>query len=473
MNLKNIVLVMICGTILAAILYWITRVIRGTASVPWRWFLGIALAILVVVAMVWLPRRYPPEDVLNAALPELFRRPFWIWVFACALGMLFSAVAWVRHFRAARAASEATPSESTERDPELDAAWREIQFRLGNAQVDLGRQHVYVLLSPHEDWSEALVRSAGLQVFARAPEGPAPIHAYATAEGVLLSVTGASGFGTQDAEGSARLEDLCRQLLARDPENPPVRGVAVLFPMSWAAQPESVKWATAVRDDLRAIQRAMKVRCPVFALHVEMEIVPGFLEFIDRMPKDLRSSRVGFSVPVSTPFSGDLINRGLAWTSGWFQGWILNRMSENPFDQASNNELASLANEVRRLRKRLRAVMEAAFSTPSAAEPVAFHGCYFVATGAGADEQAFASGLLLGARSRVIAGHLATEWTAEARADDWRYKQLAIGIAIGGGLLMLLTWLYIINVTQNPLWWIGVIVLCLAWVIAAVRLSSW
>ena len=136
-----------------------------------------------------------------------------------------------------------------------------------------------------------------MQVFARVPEGPAPIHAYATGDGVLLSVTGASGFGTQDAQGSARLEDLCRRLLARDPERPPVRGVAVLFPISWAARPESVKWAAAVRDDLRAVQRAMKVRCPVFAIHVEMETVPGFLEFIDRMPRDFRGSRVGLSVP--------------------------------------------------------------------------------------------------------------------------------------------------------------------------------
>src|SRR5262249_46202682 len=163
--------------------------------------------------------------------------------------------------------------------------------------------------------------------------------------------------------------------------------------------------------------------------------VPGFLEFIDRMPRDFRSSRVGFSVPISTPFSGDLINRGLTWTAGWFQGWILNRMSENPLEQAANNELASLANEVRRFRKRLRAVMEAAFSPPLGAEPLAFHGCYFAATGPGPGEQAFAAGLLVGARSRVIAAHLATEWTAEARAEDRRYKRVAIGVGAGGVLL--------------------------------------
>jgi type VI secretion system protein ImpL len=473
LNVRNMVTMMVCGAIIAAIMYGVSRLIRGTIRLPWRWFARVALAAIAVAVVVWLPRRYPPRDILSPALPELFLRPFWAWVYGLSLGALFSAVALVRRVRAARAAPEDAPSESAARDPEVDAALKEIRFRLAQAQIDLGRQHVYVLLAPHEDWSEALVRSAGLQVFARAPEGPAPVHAYATAEGVLLSVTGASAFGTQDAQGSARLEDLCRQLLARDPERPTVRGIAVLFPISWAARPESVKWAAAVRDDVRAVQRAMKVRCPVFALHVEMETVPGFLEFIDRMPRDFRSSRVGFSVPISTPFSGDLINRGLTWTAGWFQGWILNRMSENPLEQAANNELASLANEVRRFRKRLRAVMEAAFSTPLGAEPLAFHGCYFAATGPGPGEQAFAAGLLVGARSRVIAAHLATEWTAEARDEDRRYKRVAIGVGTGGVLLTLISWLYIINVTQNPLGWIGVVVLGLAWAVAAVRLGSW
>jgi type VI secretion system protein ImpL len=473
LNVKNLVLMMVCGTIISAVMYGVSRLIRGTFRLPWRWFGWIALAAAAAAAIVWLPRRYPPQDILNPALPALFLRPFWAWVFVLALGALFSAVALVRRIRAARAAPEGAAPESDDRDPEVDAALKEIQFRLEQAQIDLGRQHVYVLLAPDEEWSEALIRSAGLQVFARAPEGPAPIHAYATAEGVLLSVTGASAFGTRDAQGSDHLEDLCRQLLARDPERPPLRGIAVLFPISWSARPESVKWAAVVRDDVRAVQRAMKVRCPVFALHVEMETVPGFLEFIDRMPRDFRSSRVGFSVPVSTPFSGDLINRGLTWMAGWFQGWILNRMSENPLEQTANNELASLANEVRRFRKRLRAVMEAAFSTPPGAESVAFQGCYFAATGSGPGEQAFAAGLLVGARSRVIAAHLATEWTAEARDDDWRYKQVAIGVGISGLFLTLLSWLYIIDVTQNPLWWIGVVVLCVAWVVAAVRLASW
>jgi type VI secretion system protein ImpL len=330
-----------------------------------------------------------------------------------------------------------------------------------------------LLLAPSEDWTEALIRSAGLQVFVRAPEVTAPIHAYATPDGVLLSVTGVSAFGTQDQQGSVRLEDLCRQLQAPEAELPAVRGIAVVFPISWAAQPESVKWAAALRDDIRAVQRAAKVRCPVHALFVEMEHVPGSQEFISRMSKDFLSGRVGFAVPGSTPFSGELISRGLTWTAGWFHSWVLNRMSEDPLDQASNNELFSLGHEVRRFRKRLRSVMEAAFSTHQDAEPVLFQGCYFAATGAVPAQQAFSAGLLRGARSRVIAGHLATKWSAEALEEDRRCRWIALGVALCGGLMTLIAWLYIISETQNPFWWLGLVALIVAWIYAGVRVSSW
>src|SRR5262249_21270633 len=143
-----------------------------------------------------------------------------------ALGCIFALPALVRSLRAARSSAEAEADESARRDPEVDAAWREIRSRLMQAQIDLGRQRVYLLLGPDEAWTEALIRSAGLQVFVQAPDVPAPIHAYGTPDGVLLSVTGASAFGTQDPEASARPADLCRQLQPPEAALPAVRGIA-------------------------------------------------------------------------------------------------------------------------------------------------------------------------------------------------------------------------------------------------------
>jgi type VI protein secretion system component VasK len=464
-SLASSLILVVSGAVMAAALFLIARW-------SWRWFVAIVVVILGVLLHLWLPRVAPPQDFLSPSLPALFSRFFWTWVFLFSLGVFLSLVALARVVRAARPVVPwaTAPSAAAEPFPELDEAWREILFRLNQAQIDLGRQHVVLVLAPQDDWTAALVQAAGLQLFAQAPEGPAPIRAYATANGVLIGAAGASAFGTQDpATGGARLEDLARKLLAQRPDCPIVRGVVVVFPIAWAARADAVAWSAAVRDDLRALQRVLKIRCPVFAFFPQMETVPGFLEFLQRMARDFRDSRVGFAVPPSHEFSGDLVNRGLTWLSGWFHGWILNRMSDDPWNQEGNNELFTLGYETRRFRKRLRAILEAAFSTHREAEPHLVRGCYFLATGARPHEQAFAAGLLRGARARVFAEHRGTLWSRDAIADDRRYKRTAFGVGLAGALLTLSAWAYI--VTLHPLWWIGLIAIVLGWIVAVTRIS--
>jgi 1,4-dihydroxy-2-naphthoate octaprenyltransferase len=81
--------------------------------------------------------------------------------------------------------------------------------------------------------------------------------------------------------------------------------------------------------------------------------------------------------------------------------------------------------------------------------------------------------LFRGPRSRVIAGHLATRWGIEALDEDRRYRRIALGVALAGGLMALVAWLYIIRETQNPFWWIGLVALIIAWIYAGIRICSW
>jgi type VI secretion system protein ImpL len=438
----------------------------------WRWFFALVALLACVVFLVVLPYRYPATTFLDPDLPPLFLHHFWTWILVFVLGMLVSLIFLFRTLRAFRPAkAEAAPAELAGKFPDIDAAWEEILVHLRHAQIDPADQHVFLILAPHEDWTAALIRSSGLQLFAQAPETDAPIHAFATGDGVFLGASGASSFGTQGEDGTQRMEALCRQLLAQRPDCPVVRGVVVLFPMSWAGQAESVKWAAALRDDLRVLQRVLKVRCPVFALFGEMETSPGFNEFLARMPAALRQSRCGFAVPGTHTFSGDLAQRGLVWMSGWFHGWTLSLLSGDMLNQAGNNLLFCLDHDVRRSRRRLRAILESAFSSHRDAEPVLFRGCYFTATGAKPNEQAFSTGLLRGPRGRVVADHNATEWTRRAEEDDRYYRRLALGVGLGGGLLTLLAWVYIILVTQNPWWWAGLIAVVVAWIVAGVRIA--
>jgi type VI protein secretion system component VasK len=441
----------------------------------WRAFLIGCVVLLSVVFLFVLPWRFPASRFLAPDLPPLFLDHFWTWVLVFVLGILGSIVFLVGALRAARPAARAEQAPSAAgRFPDIEAAWDEILVQFDQARINLASQHVILILGPTEESVAALVESASLQRFAHAPDLPtAPIHAWATADGVLLGASGASAFGTQDVEGIARLETVCRLIREVRPDCPVLRGVVLLFPLNWAGQAESVGWATALRDDLRTVQRTLKVRCPVCVVFSEMESAPGFHEFLGRMDSALINSRAGFAVPLSEAFSGDLINRGLIWMSGWFHRWILSMMADGLMEQAGNNRLVALDMEFRRYRKRFRSLLESALATPRDSEPILFRGTYFVASGAGQGDRGFAPGLLRGSRGRVFAEHVTTEWTAEAEADDRYYRRLAMGVGLGGAALTLMAWVYIIVVTQNSWWWLGLGVVVVAWIVALVRMSRW
>lgn len=437
----------------------------------WRWFTVVCVTAAAIVFLFLLPIRNPAHLFLDESTPPIFLNYFWTWVFALIVGFSLSLIAVGRTLYLGRSPTVQEPAVEGEsnRSAEIDSAWREIQLRLSNARIESGSQNVYLVLVPDEGWTSALIHSAGLQLFAEGPDGEAPVHAYATADGVFLSVAGASAFGVQSEEGSRSLENVCRRLLAERPNCPVVRGVVVLFPITWAGQPESVKWASSAREDLRTIERVLKVRCPVFAVFSEMETTSGFPEFVGRMSTALRQSRCGFAVPASHPFSGDLVQNGLIWMSGWYHGWILSLMADDLFNVSGNNQLFSLDIEFRRYRKRLRSVLEAAFSTHRETEPMLFRGCYFTATGAHTREQAFTAGLLRGPRGRILAEHAVTQWTQQARDDDQFYRKLAWAVGLAGGGLSLLGWLAIITMTGNSMWWAGPIALLIIWLIVIFR----
>jgi len=448
-------------------LFALPVILRFARRAGW-WLLAAFGFALLVVGPPLLTANRPPDP----RLPSLFFDHYATSLVGFGLASFAAIASLIRLLRRPRPGPmpDAPTAEAAGHFPDLEAAWAEIRRRLEQVEIDLAGQNVYLLLAPDEEAAAGLVGAAGLRLFAEAPEGPAPVHAYATADGVLLDCAGASSLGSQDAAGVARLEALCRLLLAERPDCPIVRGVAVVFPNDWAAQADAPRRAGAVRDDLQAIGRVLKVRCPTYAIFTQMEAVPGVPEFLARMTAPMLAQRAGFAVPTTQEFSGDLVDRGLVWMSGWFRSWILNLISADPLDDRGNGQLARLDHEIRRRRKRYRGQLESAFATPRDREPVLFRGCYFVATGAGPDAQAFAAGLLRGPRARLIADHVSTRWGLAAEADDRRYRRLAAVVAIGGGLILVPAWLWMASLSL--LWLIGLLALAVAWVVVFLRLPG-
>ena len=211
----------------------------------------------------------------------------------------------------------------------------------------------------------------------------------------------------------------------------------------------------------------------MYALFPQMETVPGFTEFVARLASQVAphmvDQRVGFAVPGSEEFSGELAQGGLVWMSGWFHCWVLNLLAGDPLDDRGNGRIVALDDEIRRYRKRLRALLEAAFSTHRETEPVLFRGAYFAATGEDRADRAFTAGLLRGPRSRVLADHVFTSWTDEAEWEDRRYLRLALAVGAIGVALALIAWLSIAS--RTPLGWVGLAAIALAWAIALAKIA--
>lgn len=431
--------------------------VRKAPRLAW-WVIGA----IAVAGLVWLYEfRLGSRYAVDPNLPVF--RPFaWTWLLAFTLGALASMVALGRLVRGRVRPAEA-PADGAA-FPDLDAAWEAIRLRLGQAAIDPAAQRVFLILAPEEGWAAGLVRSAGLQVFAEAPGPEAPLHAYAIPEGLLLSVSAAARLAQPEADSSAPLEHVARLLRDLNPDCPVVRGIVVVFPAEWAAQGEAARRAAAVREDLRALRATLRLRLPVFALFSHAEGLPGLAEFVGRLPEPMRLSRCGFGLPGSIPFGPEVIGRGLAWLSGWFDTWCLSLMSADVENTAGNGRLFCLSDEIRRRRRRWREVLESAFSTPRDSEPVLLRGLYLAACGEATQPHAFAAGLLRGPRSRVPADAEFTAWSEEARQDDRRYLRAALAVGLAGGLLTLLAWSFIVG--RHPLWWAGFVAVIAAWIAA-------
>ena len=144
-------------------------------------------------------------------------------------------------------------------------------------------------------------------------------------------------------------------------------------------------------------------------------------------------------------------------------------MADDLLNQAGNNRLFSLDHEFRRYRKRLRALLEAAFSTHRETEPVLFRGCYFTGDGARAARAGLRRRPLPRPRGRIFAEHLATHGPRRPWRDDRYYRRIALGVGLGGRRPHAAGLVVHHRVTESPWWWAGLVAVVIAWGVALYR----
>jgi hypothetical protein len=250
------------------------------------------------------------------------------------------------------------------------------------------------------------------------------------------------------------------------------------LPAAWLERPGSIEAARAVRTDLLTITRIFKVHCPVSVLIPGMETISGFTEFRARIPADLIPRRCGYSVFPPQGLRNELAQRILTYMTRWFYGYGLEAMFwgrkpdaqvEPILDQVGNCRVFSFDHAFRRLRPKLRAVLENAFPYHPDLEPVLIQGCYFLGTGPSPQERAFAAGLIRDRDQGIFSDQRHAAWSNDARTGDGYYKRWAIAIGLIGGSLCALVWLYLLREVATPWWGACPLGLACLWVYAIIR----
>ena len=256
------------------------------------------------------------------------------------------------------------------------------------------------------------------------------------------------------AEQVDRLEAVCELLWAARYPYSPINSCITLIPFSaaGAGEQEIEEMAKAIKSDLQTLYKMLRVRYPVFAIFTGMEAEPGFRELMRRVgPERCAMNRFGMGYDLRSPASAGEIGSFAAHVCGVFEEWVYGLFREDQaLKRPGNSSLFSLLCRVRsNFKDRLSILLSQGFGYSDRLDPdevpYLFSGCYFVASGASRDKQAFIRGIsekLDGEQDRL-------EWSRAAIRQARRTQRLATGaIAMVGVLTILLISLLIFH----PIW---------------------
>jgi hypothetical protein len=243
-------------------------------------------------------------------------------------------------------------------------------------------------------------------------------------------------------EQSQRLDYLCELFQRARQPLCPLNGVLALLPLTMLRSTLGARnLSTAVQEDLENISERLRLRFPVTTLVTGMEIEPGFAELVHRVGVgQAQSHRFGKGYDVWNPPTAENLDAFSLHACGAFEDWVYNLFLEpRAVDNPGNSELYTLLCTVRSdIRPKLRNVLIHGFSSDavdrrSAVQPNLFAGCYFAATGAAQDEQAFVKSVFQ--KMEDLEEEL--QWHDDALREDSRNRHISHLLVFVNGLLLL------------------------------------
>jgi hypothetical protein len=238
------------------------------------------------------------------------------------------------------------------------------------------------------------------------------------------------------AEQRRRLRYVCRKL-ARDREPLcPANGLLTLMPFGSVASgsAQAAELEKAVRADLSTAQRTTQLRCPVTALVTGFEEEPGFAELVRRVgPERAAAQRFGRGFDLRSVAIAEELFAFCSHVTGAFEDWVYTLFREqDALLRPGNTRLYGLLCRVRfRFKAQLAEILADGFGIDPQRNPEAdaflFSGCYFAATGATRDRQAFVRGVF----DKLEDEQESIEWTDRAvQAHRSRRRLAAAGLTL-------------------------------------------
>jgi hypothetical protein len=430
-----------------------------------RWLVGLAFAAAVIfVFWMFFPWAAFRFDQLDPRLPEAFHYHDSPWIFWGWVVLLLSMAALTApRLRAILRRHRAIPGSEASRHEE-SRGWGEpvaapLTFPPGTEETD----PAYFFLSTNERAVKDLFRAAGVVT------GEDVILTTQPERAVLINAASSSllGRSSEVLASAPDLELLCRELLGRDTEFPPLRGVFVVIPCDELRRGDPASMARRLHADLQAIRRVMRLDVPTYLVVTRMEQIPGFVEFAKlRGQHEARQGRWGITLARPRSLEEDESWRRLVDFRFRVRRWTLDLLVKDPLDSDRNARLQGLDRTLASLITSLTALIAAAFPAGEKERPF-LRAIDLTATGAKPEEQAY---LLSSVYLPIIADGPATRWTLEAIDEDQRHRRGALRIAATTGTFTLLAWLYIqFGLGSLDRWgWLILVALVAAWIVSLV-----
>ncbi|WP_439622439.1 type VI secretion protein IcmF/TssM N-terminal domain-containing protein [Gemmata sp.] len=441
------------------------------------WGLHVLVLAAVLAGLGWANGRFDIVRYVEAPTGWLAR----VWLPLLALILYANAWAALWLWRLLRPVARPSPF------PDLDAAWDAAVGAAERAGVSLARLPVFLIIGRPRTGGAAVFEAARVKATEYAAPGDPPVRLFATKDAVYVAADECSLLGglagwaatadaddgrpddpaadpatadqfptlaapadaPQEAEAApppaaplakdparsallaARFRHLCRLLRGTRRPLCPVNGVLVLVPEACTRSPALANQAGFfAAEDLRAAAEVLQVRCPVIGVVCDAEQIPGFAEFLARVPAARRRQRLGRKLPYAARLSvadrAGLVVESVRWQTATLVPRLVYRVMPPVTEPPANARLFQFAVAVHARTDALVRLFTRVLA-PEQNEAVLPGGCFFAATGTGPDRQGFLTDVL----AQLVEGQNLVAWTAAGLREEAAVgRRTALGYAL-------------------------------------------